>query len=159
MSDVPLLPYVPRDGDTRPIATVVDLAGVKLRWGARDHKAPRPCEHLSLVYNQTERRVWCEDCNATVEGFDAFMTITKHFERMMSDAQHKSRTASEALRHSARLRATKELDRTWSGNVMAVACPHCRGGLLPEDFAGGAGSAWSRELEIARRKKAAADKT
>lgn len=52
----------------------------------------------------------------------------------------------------ARLRAVKALDKAWSGKTMAVPCPHCDGGLLPEDFVT-IRSATSRDLELARRRR------
>lgn len=57
----------------------------------------------------------------------------------------------EIIDLAARLRAVKALDKAWSGNVMAVDCPHCRWGLLPEDFVTGGIGQQSRELETARR--------
>jgi hypothetical protein len=47
-------------------------------------------------------------------------------------------------------RAAKEIDRTW-GHKMSPCCPHCRGALLPEDFASGAASSFNSEMERARR--------
>lgn len=47
----------------------------------------------------------------------------------------------------------KELDRAWHKGAYAVACPHCRGGLLPEDFADSGLALISREMEEARRKR------
>lgn len=135
------------------VGQVIDLASVRIQVG-RTKIGPgiKPCEHKSLIYSQTERRVWCEDCSRTVDNFDAFLTFTKHFEAMLRDARSKMLTAEEAMKTSARRRATKEIDRAWSGHTMAICCPHCHGGLLPEDFARGA-SMCSREIEIARRAK------
>lgn len=134
------------------VGVVVDLDSVRIRTGRTPFRM-KTCQHKRMIYNQTERRIWCEDCERTIDNFDAFQTLTRHFEAMERDARHKLSTAQEALAGSARLRATKELDRIWSGRRMAPCCPHCNGGLIPEDFAGGVRSTTSLEFEIAKRKR------
>jgi hypothetical protein len=133
--------------------TVVDLADVRIRLG-RSKVGPglKQCEHHALIYSPTERRVWCENCERTVDNFDAFLIFTRKFERMLAEARHKLSTAAEALAGAARLRATKELDRIWAGKKMAPCCPHCSKGLIPEDFTRGVSSI-SMEWEMARRNR------
>ena len=152
MDDTPLTP----NDEAKPFsATVINLDGVRIKWGRTRPGDGKKCEHRTLIYSTEEKRVWCEDCKRTIENWDALMTVIRHFQMMEQEARSKNRQADDALKHTARLRATKALDKAWSGNVYAVACPHCRGGLLPEDFANGARSMTSREIEIQRRKKAA----
>lgn len=145
--DVPLEPLEPGT------ATVIDFAGVRIQHGRTPPRRKR-CEHRDLLYCPSERRIWCRDCDATVDGFDAFVMIAGHFREMAADAAANLYKTEQALSGVARLRATKTLDRCWSGHVMAPCCPHCRGGLLPEDFADGAVSSVSAEIERARRKRA-----
>lgn len=148
MTDHPIAP--PADTE-RIVADVIDLAGVRIRWGRSTAKYKETCEHLRLTYSQTESRVWCDDCSRTIENFAAFMTVVKKFQEMMADVRNKTHTANEAMKATITKRGTKAIDRAWSGQVMAVACPHCRGGLLPEDFANGVAPMTSREIELARR--------
>jgi ribosomal protein S27E len=138
------------------VGVVVDLDSVRIRSGRTPYRV-KTCEHKALIYNQTERRVWCENCERTIDNFDAFLIFTRRFEAMERDASHKMATANEALKSVARLRATKHLDRAWSGHQMAVSCPHCRGGILPEDFANGCNTC-SREIEVAKRARKVADR-
>lgn len=134
-------------------ATVVDLADVRIRLG-RTKLGPglRQCEHLKMIYSPSERRVWCEDCERTIDNFDAFLIFTRKFERMLAEARGKLSQAKEALAGAARLRATKALDHIWAGRKMAPCCPHCRKGLIPEDFTRGVSSI-SMEWEMARRNR------
>lgn len=151
--DEPLIPY---DGD-KHVGEVIDLAGVRLRWGQRSPKAERACEHKALVFCSRERRVWCEDCDRTIDSFDAFYMLTKNFESMVRDIRAQNSKVKAALDSTITRRATKELERMW-GHKMAAACPHCRTGLLAEDFADGVSAAYGRDYEIARRKRAAKPK-
>lgn len=143
MTDHPIEPH----GDN-----VISLSGVKIARGFSTENYIDKCKHLNIVFDHSERRIWCDDCKRTIEAFDAFLIFTRYFENMDAEARSNFHESREALKSSARLRATKALDRIWSGNVMAVSCPHCKGGLLPEDFSEGTRYSWSRELEIAERK-------
>lgn len=135
------------------MSEIIDLDGIRIQWGLPSTPLKQRCEHKSLVYSSAERRIWCQNCERTIDNFDAFMTFTKHFESMLRHARIKLQEATDAMKTSVRRRATKVLDRAWSGNVMAPCCPHCRGGLLPEDFADRGLSMCSRDIELARRKK------
>lgn len=150
------IPLIERPGSTPFGSPVIDLAEVRIRFGVSDRKVGRPCEHKAMVYSATERRVWCEDCERTIDSFDAFHTLTKHFHAMECAAKHKLETARRAEALTINLRAAKVFDKAWRGNQMAVSCPHCSTGLLPEDFISG-GSQVSAEIERARRARKAAE--
>ena len=152
MTDDPIIP--PPEGSRLSVVApnIIDLAGIRVQWGLPATKRQDRCDHNGLLYSEEERRVWCGKCNRTVENFEAFMVFVRHFREIESAARVKMRKAEEAMRSSVRRRATKELDRLWAGEGRAVSCPHCKNGLLPEDFANGVG--WSaREYELARRKR------
>lgn len=150
MSDETDIPLIVQDGSTPFGAAVIDLAEVRIRFGISDRKVGRPCEHRNLIYSREERRVWCEDCTRTIENFEAFMIFTEHFQKMERAVRGKQHLVDKALTATVTRRATKVIDRAWSGNQMAICCPHCRAGLLPEDFENGL-SQISAEIERARR--------
>jgi len=128
---------------------IIDFGGVRVAHGMRRF-LHRKCEHRSLVYSMDERRIWCENCERTIEAFDAFMSIVKYFHQMELAAQAEIVRAREASKFHLVRRAAKELDRIW-GRKMAASCPHCGNGIIPED--GLRMSSRSRDLEIARRKR------
>ena len=147
MDDMPLVP----DSDGKPFsAEVIDLAGIRVEWG-RPASFTKRCDHRSLVFNRDERRVWCKDCERTLDGFDAFMVLNAGFTKIVQAANHKLAKAEEALTSTLVRRAAKEIDRTWRSKL-APMCPHCRQGLLPEDFERGPGAV-SMELLRAKREK------
>lgn len=145
-------PIEENEGSTPYGQPVIDLAEMRVAYGLpRFHN--KICKHNSLVYSRSERRVWCKECESTVDGFEAFMTITSHFHDMERAVQSKLAKAKEALDATLVKRATKQIDRAWNkARPMAICCRHCGGGLLPEDFESG-GSWVSREIELARRAK------
>ena len=141
-------PIDPRPDSTPRWAEVIDLAEVRVEFGLPRNRHER-CAHRSLTYNVEERRVWCRDCERSIDGFDAFMVLVRNFAAMEQAARAKMTQAEEAKSAHIGRRAAKKLDQAWSGQQMAVGCPHCNGGLLPEDFEHV--GMRSRELELARR--------
>lgn len=131
---------------------VIDLEDVRIRVGRVPYKV-QSCKHQQLIYCEKERRVWCEQCERTIDGFEAFMILARRMHRFTEDMASKKRVAEEIINERSILRAAKALSRAWRGNTKAVACPHCRKGLLPEDFANGSFSWASKEYEMARRKQ------
>ncbi|NEI70981.1 hypothetical protein GR212_15480 [Rhizobium lusitanum] len=150
-------PIEENPGSTPYSSPVIDFAQVRVAFGLpKFHN--KICRHRRLTYNPSERRVWCQDCESTVDNFDAFMTITSHFHDMERAAQAKLTRAAEAEKATLVKKATKNIDRAWNRQrPMAICCTHCGGGLLPEDYESG-GSAVSRDIELARRKRLKAEK-
>ena len=145
-------PLVPQEGSTpRFAASVIDLGGVRVEYGM-PRFYNRRCDHHKLVYNSGERRVWCSDCERTIDGFDAFMTLAHNFHKMMDSARTHLQRAEAAEKAKIVLIGAKEIERTWR-HKLAPCCPSCRAGLLPEDFARGASSCVSMELTRAVRAK------
>lgn len=150
-------PIEENEGLTPYSSPVIDFAEMRVAYGKPKfhHKI---CKHRRLTYDPAERRVWCQECDSTVDNFDAFMTLATHFHEMERSARAKIARAAEVEKATIVKRATKNIDRQWNArHPMAVLCPHCRSGLLPEDFQTG-GSAVSRDIELARRARLKAEK-
>jgi hypothetical protein len=134
---------------TRPeFGQVIDFGAVQVARGYTRTK--NPCAHKRLTYDVKDRRIWCSDCESTVEGFDAFMTLVRHAEEWEQRAQVKMDKAREAEAATIVSRAAKEVDRIWRGRLHVPACPHCKQGLFPENFANGVSTVLGREYALAR---------
>lgn len=126
---------------------VVDIGDLRVARGrARRHFSA--CDHLNLVYDMTERRVHCQDCESEVEPFDAFEMLVRRFH--VFEAKH--RALKETAEATIISRAARKLDEAFRSRKMAPACPHCNAAILPEDVANGVAMV-SKELEVARRKR------
>lgn len=135
-------------------ARVVELADVRV---ARGITTAKTCDHKKLVYDSSHREIYCEKCGKQIEHFDAFMVLVDNFLDMNASVQRRLANAKEAESAHVHMKAAKNISDAWRGpNKYAVACPHCRGGILPEDFANGPGIV-SRELELKRRQKTKED--
>lgn len=141
MNDVPIqeLNYI------RP--QVIDFGDIRVARGM-SRRPVTTCLHAQLRYDLAERRIWCQDCEATVEGFDAFMVLVRNFEAMVNRASQNLRDAEEARAAVVHRIAARAVEKTWRRG-MAVTCPHCHRGILPGDSLGG----HSIEFEKARRAK------
>lgn len=77
------------------------------------------------------------------------MALVYEFAGMVREAERIKQEAEAARTANIHRIAAKNLEKVW--HSYAASCPHCKKGLLPEDFQH-VGS-MSRELEIMRRKK------
>lgn len=129
---------------------VVDFGDIRVARGL-SRRPYTGCKHAALVYDDRERRIWCKDCETNIEAFDGFKALVQNFAEANAEFEKIREAALSAQEHNLHLLAAKNLEKAWRGRVMAVACPHCRGGLLPEDFARGVKSMVSAEIERQRR--------
>lgn len=112
---------------------VIDIGDLRIARGLsrRPHSV---CSHSRLIYDKHERRIWCEDCEHDVESFDAFEILVSNYSSAIGHYNKIKKEALEAKEHNLHLLACREIEHVWRGGRMAPACPHCKGGLLPEDF-------------------------
>lgn len=146
MSDAPIEPQEWTYG-----VKVVQIEDLRVARGLTRRPAST-CRHKNLVYDDKERRVWCSDCEAEVEPFDAFMGLVQVFSAGTSRINRRAAELAEAEKFQIRSRAAKVMDAAWRSKTMAPLCPHCNAAILPEDVVGGLASA-SKALVIAARKR------
>ena len=126
MSDAPIEPqeylYGPK---------VVQIEDLRVAQGLtrRPHSS---CSHRQLVYDDNERRIWCQDCETEVEAFDAFLQLCGVFQKAKSDIDRRRQKLAEAEAFQVRRRAAKVLDEAWRSRTMAPLCPHCHSAILPD---------------------------
>ena len=130
---------------------VVDIGDARVERGMTRRNASS-CKHIRVVYDSSERRVFCKDCEKGVDPFDAFLMIVERFAAADANIKRATDQANKALQSSIISRAAQSMDKAWRRKNTTPACPHCREALLPEDFAAGVKTSVSKEL--ARRKRA-----
>jgi len=111
---------------------VVDIGDIRVARGM-SRRPTSTCKHRPLVYDQKERRIWCKDCEANVDPFDAFLLIVENFDRAAADIERKTDELSKAQEHNVIRVAAKKMDEHFRRKGMVPACPHCRQGIFPED--------------------------
>lgn len=131
---------------------VVDIGDLRVARG----KSRRPrttCKHNRLVYDENERRIWCKDCESDVEPFDAFIGLVENFFYKESDLRSRQAKLEELENYNIRRIAAKNLEAVWNKKRVLPACPHCRRGLMPDDFRDGAILKTGKQFELAKREK------
>lgn len=136
---------------------VVNIGDVRVARGL-SRRARSSCPHNQMIYDQTERRVWCKDCETDVEAFDAFKLIVEQHSRACDHIEKRHKDLVEAEAHSLRTLAAKNIDKAWQRRSMVPCCPHCSMGLFPEDFKNGIRGMMSREYAEAMAKRRNANK-
>lgn len=130
---------------------VVQIEDLRVARGMTRRPASS-CRHRQLVYDDKERRVWCQDCEQEVEPFDAFMNVVGVFQGAAASIKRRQRELEEVETSRVISRAAKTMDSVWRKRDSAPLCPHCSTAILPEDVAKGVGEA-SRSLVMAARKR------
>lgn len=146
MSDAPVEPHEFLYGPK--VVTIEDLRVAR----GKTRRPVSSCRHKQLVYDDTERRIWCSDCETEVEPFDAFLQLVGVFSSAKSKIDRRMQELAEAEKFALRSRAAKRMDEYWRSKTMTPLCPHCNGAILPEDVVGGLPQ-MSKSIEIAARKR------
>ena len=131
---------------------VVDIGDLRVARGM-SRRPYSSCRHSPLVYDQKERRIWCEDCEQDVEAFDAFLSIVENFNSAEENIKRRLKEVEAAEKHNILRIAAKQLDEMFRRKNTVPACPHCGEGIFPEDVAR-MGTA-NRRWEEAKRARAA----
>lgn len=129
---------------------VIDIGDIRVARGL-SRRPFSSCQHRQLVYDKNERRIWCKDCEKNIEAFDAFEQLVANFHAKADELERRAQKIEEAEAHQIIRIAAKRLDEIYRRKRMVPACPHCSGGLLPEDVPH-IGTV-SREWELVRRKR------
>lgn len=148
MGDVPPID----EQEFRAGVTVIDFGDIRVARGLSRRSKLLECPHMDMVYDQSERRIWCRDCENDVEPFDAFRAMVEQASKFRNWALGKTKEIAEANGHALISRASKVVDAAWRSRRLSPCCPHCGDVLLPEDFADGIYSSASTELERQRRR-------
>ena len=130
---------------------VVDIGDVRVSRG-RTRRPATTCNHKSVTYDSTERRVWCQDCETELDHFEAFMLLVNQWDVCMRKHDRRESEIKSAEAHTLRRRAAKKMDAAWQSRSMVPCCPHCNEALLPDDVMGRLNMA-SKEWVIASRKR------
>ncbi|MEA3250192.1 MAG: hypothetical protein U9Q35_01210 [Pseudomonadota bacterium] len=146
MSDVPI---EPRDYSFG--VKVVDIGELRIARG-QSKRPPSICKHRQMVYDDKERRIYCEDCESDVEPFDAFKGLVEFWDGETKRLKRRRADLEQAETFSLRSRAAKAMDEEWRKRSTVPCCPHCSEALLPEDMVSGKSTA-SKEWALARRNK------
>lgn len=113
--------------------TVVNIGDIRVARGMT-RRAYSSCPHRGLVFDNSERRIWCKDCERDVEPFDAFKSLIEGYSAARDDLERRVTAMAEAEVFKIRTLAGKRMEEAWRSKNMVPACPHCHNGLFPEDF-------------------------
>ena len=126
MSDAPIEPENFIAG-----VKVVDIGDLRVARG-RSRRERSACPHRQLIYDNQERRIWCEDCQTTVEPFDAFIGLVERFYVAEENIKRRQKAVAEAEAFSLRSRASKAMDEMFGKRSSVPCCPKCNYPLMPE---------------------------
>lgn len=125
--------------DKTPIVetdNVVDIGDLRVARGY-SRRPIMMCHHHQIVIDEKERRLWCKDCEQEVDPYDYIKVFITQYRIARSKLIQERDEIEESKRFSARLIATRVLEKAWRKKNTVPCCPHCKRGISPEDVAQG----------------------
>lgn len=115
------------DSDEKVLAPVIRIDVLQ-----NFHNRTKLCNCLYPKYeiDSVNRLVYCQDCGAIVDPFDALNMICRKWSHVQSQLDTAYRQAKELSEYKPFLRAIKELE-SMQRRKMMPHCPHCN---LPVDI-------------------------
>ena len=133
---------------------VIELGDIKIR--AQTIRQAK-CRHLTTILDPVGRIVTCKNCEKQLDSFwvleRALSEIVKAREENKRSREILKVEHEEFNKKHRWLKVVKNIERAWRGPTkMAVSCPHCKAGILPEDGLGE--FQYNPSYELKRREKA-----
>ena len=88
---------------------VIDIGDIRVSRGLSRHRY-ESCQHKNTVYDEKERRIYCQDCEKGIHPFDAFVKIVKWHAQAVAKINSERKQVDESLEFSIRSRAAKNID-------------------------------------------------
>lgn len=108
---------------------------------SRFRKEKNRCAHRKITLDDEGQTIHCTECGDQLSAYWVVEEVMCCYERKMEDLERKInhiKTVSEDLEKEHRfLKVLRSIQRAWRGkNKMAVVCPWCKVGIMPEDGLG-----------------------
>lgn len=94
------------------------------------------CENPQYDVDPNNRMVWCRDCGASIDPFDAIYNLAKRGHEMEEENQRLLEQRRQILNYQPHLVVFKSLERQYRSKEMAPVCPNCGKGFLFEKITG-----------------------
>lgn len=108
---------------------------------SRFRKEKDRCAHMKFVMDDRGQTIHCQKCGDQLSAYWVVEEIVDAYKRNLKDLQRKinyQKEISEDLEKEHKfLKVLRSIQRAWRGkNKMAVCCPWCGVGIMPEDGLG-----------------------
>lgn len=126
---------------------VFNLELLKIKHDAHKHCNCSGCE---IVVDAANRLVYCGECGAVLEPFQAIMRIVTNYERVRKDIEHLLQQRKQIANYKPWLVTIKDLEKRYRGRKMLPTCPHCHEAFYLEEL-----TRWTNEAMERRRRELA----
>jgi hypothetical protein len=106
------------------------------------------CLNPHYLLDNDNRIVYCKDCGAIVDPFEALCEIARGWKRIEDQVRSLLNQRKELIDWKPHLVALRKVEKTYRSGKYIPSCPHCRKGILAEELATGS---TNKEMELQRR--------
>jgi len=115
---------------------VVRIDILRVNWNSE--KICR-CHNPHYMLDVANRVVYCDDCKATIDPFEALMKLASGYSHVSDQVEHLLEQRRQIERYRPHLVVIKRLEEMYRGQKMVPTCPECK---KPIDLADLPGVAW-----------------
>ena len=140
------------------MSKIVEIEGYEFEQKSRfryKHLHKDRCAHRKFTMDDQGMTIHCSDCGDQISAYWIVEEIIDSYLRRLDDLKHKRTYAvkiNEDLEKEHKfLKVLRNIQRAWRGkNKMAVCCPWCKIGIMPEDGLGN--TTITPDLDFKRRR-------
>jgi len=117
------------------MATIVNIKDYQFTMETEhEREENKKCAHKKKLLHEDGEYIICRDCGIQVSAFWALKDMLNAYSEAMDDFKTERRLFNQQCKEKQFLKILNRIDKAWSGkHQMAIGCPHCRKGILPED--------------------------
>jgi len=110
------------------------------------------CQNARRILNHENRQVYCEQCGALVDPFDALMDFAYKMKRDNKKLIRMSEQAKELSNYKPWLKVIRKLEKDYRGKKMLPNCPRCETPFYLEELTHWTGREYA-DARIAKHKR------
>ena len=94
------------------------------------------CRFPKYTIDYQNRLVYCQDCGAIIDPFDALKKLAQHYDRVNEQVRGLLNQAKEIQKYKPHIKVIKSLESSYRSGKMVPNCPHCHKAFDLKDLTG-----------------------
>lgn len=100
----------------------------------RDMKKHCTCINKTFTVDANNRAVYCDECGAWIQPYEAIEYLAKHYEKLQNETQSLLEQRKQIANYKPHLIVFRNLERYYREKTMVPTCPRCGEGFFFEEI-------------------------
>ena len=117
------------------MSNIIEIEGFKFKKLTRyDRDLKKGCQHKEFELDQKGHIVICTQCGIQLSAYWVLEEMVSYWDRIQSNLQRRLDKVVELENKNLFLKVLEKVQKAWrKKKKMAVCCPWCHVGIMPED--------------------------